>query len=99
MEDHWFMFFEDPWFYVHRSWTGFCIYAVRFDLLGDSGARIAEVQVNRDARQYGSTDDVEDILLLTVLLDDRAGRATEAAWKAYLRHPRKTRDDRRKPRS
>src|SRR5262245_251766 len=87
MEDHWFMFFEEPWFFVHRSWTGFCIYAVRFEIRGDSGAQVAEVQVNRDARQYGGTDDVEDSLLLAVLLDEIVGRATGATWKAYLTHP------------
>lgn len=30
MEDRWFAFFEDPELFVHRSWTGFCIYRVTF---------------------------------------------------------------------
>jgi hypothetical protein len=30
MEDKWFVFYEEPWLYFHRSWTGACIYAVRF---------------------------------------------------------------------
>jgi hypothetical protein len=36
MEDKWFVFYEDPWLYLHRSWTGFCIFKVRFNnsLLG-----------------------------------------------------------------
>src|SRR5262249_61512865 len=25
MEDRWFIYFEDPWLFLHRSWTGFCI--------------------------------------------------------------------------
>ncbi len=29
MEDKWFVFFEDPWLYLHRSWTGFCVFQVR----------------------------------------------------------------------
>jgi hypothetical protein len=97
MEDRRIKYFEQPWFYVHLSWTGFCIYALRLDLLSDSGARISEVQVIRDVGQYGGTDDVEDGLLLAVLLDDLAGRATDTAWKAYEAHARETRDDRRKP--
>ena len=28
MEDKWFAFYEEPWLYLHRSWTGFGIYQV-----------------------------------------------------------------------
>lgn len=31
MEDKWFIYYEEPWLYLHRSWTGFCIYIVRFE--------------------------------------------------------------------
>jgi hypothetical protein len=30
MDDKWFAFFEEPELFVHRSWTGFCIYRVTF---------------------------------------------------------------------
>jgi hypothetical protein len=54
MEDKWFIFYEAPWLFLHRSWTGYCIYAIRFQ---DSaaGAKAVESWVSRDAKQYSET--------------------------------------------
>ena len=82
MEDKWFVFCEDPWLYLHRSWTGFCVYQVRFERTA-SGARTAESLVNRDPKQYRGTDE-RDLLLLPLLLDGYAGRPTEDGWRRYL---------------
>jgi hypothetical protein len=30
MEDKWFIFFEEPWLYFHRSWTGSGVYGAKF---------------------------------------------------------------------
>lgn len=87
MEDKWFAFYEEPWLHLHRSWTGFGIYQVRFESV-DGGSRVAEVLVSRDPEQHMSTDSTRDALLLAVLLDGYAGRDTEAAWEQYMAsHP------------
>jgi len=52
MEDKWFYFMEDDWLYIHRSWTGYCIYQVKIVGDANSGYRVAEVWVNRDEAQY-----------------------------------------------
>jgi hypothetical protein len=83
MEDKWFTFYEEPWLYLHRSWTGFGIYQVRFEQT-DGGGRVVEALVSRDPEQYGSTNSTSDALLLALLLDGYAGRDTEAGWKHYL---------------
>jgi hypothetical protein len=44
MEDKWFIFFEDGWLYLHRSWTGACIYRVRLAPV-DEGCEVAEAWV------------------------------------------------------
>ena len=31
MDYKWFIFFEQDRLYIHRSWTGYCIYIVRFE--------------------------------------------------------------------
>jgi hypothetical protein len=36
MEDKWFVFYEEPWLYLHRSWTGLCIFQVRFELRSEA---------------------------------------------------------------
>jgi hypothetical protein len=56
MEDKWFVFYEEPWLYLHRSWTGYGIYQVRFEPT-DDGARAREAVVNRDTEQYYRADD------------------------------------------
>jgi hypothetical protein len=32
MEEKWFVFWEDPYLYLHRSWTGLLLFRVRFEL-------------------------------------------------------------------
>lgn len=42
MEDKWFAFYEQPYLYLHRSWTGLPTYRLRFQRVG-SGAKVTEV--------------------------------------------------------
>jgi hypothetical protein len=69
MEHKWFILLEDDVLYVHRSWTGFCIYQLS---LAKDGANytVAEVFANRDPSQYSATDDVYDEKLLAFLIDN-----------------------------
>jgi hypothetical protein len=30
IDDHWFIFYEKDRLYIHRSWTGYCIFIVQF---------------------------------------------------------------------
>jgi hypothetical protein len=68
MEDKWFVFHEDGWLYLHRSWTGRCIYAVRLRPEGD-GSAVEETWVNRAPEQYARTDVGYDVQLLAFLVD------------------------------
>jgi 8-oxo-dGTP diphosphatase len=31
MEEKWFIYFEESQLYIHRSWSGICLYIVKFD--------------------------------------------------------------------
>jgi hypothetical protein len=68
MEDRWFIYYESGWLYLHRSWTGFCIYKVRFEPCNDKMSAI-ETIVNRDPAQYSETSDARDVEFLGRLLD------------------------------
>lgn len=68
MEDRWFSYYEDGKLYIHRSWSGFCIYVVTFG----SFFNIHRVTVNRNEDQYSNTDIAEDKELLNHLLDNLA---------------------------
>lgn len=67
-EDKWFVYWDDDTLYFHRSWTGFCIYVVRFASDGDS-YRMTEATVNRDSQQYSATDDPKDAKMISYLID------------------------------
>lgn len=64
MDDKWFWYMENNTFYVHRSWTGYCIYKIDF-----SQDNHHKVTINRDPRQYKRININEDKELLNKLLN------------------------------
>ena len=61
MEEKWFIYFDDSEskLYMHRSWTGYCMYIVNFEERGDKFVATTAI-VNRDSSQYTCTDNDED---------------------------------------
>jgi hypothetical protein len=68
MEDKWFIYWQDDTLYFHRSWTGFCIYVVRFQRDGDFW-RMIEADVNRDPDQYQGDDEDRERAMISYLID------------------------------
>lgn len=68
MEDKWFLYWQDDALHFHRSWTGICIYIVRFEVDGES-CRMTEADVNREPDQYGETNDDYDAAMISYLID------------------------------
>lgn len=68
MEDKWFVYFEKDVLYFHRSWSGVCIYEVRFHV-DSHGYRMIEADVNRDPSEYAQTNDQFDARLISYLID------------------------------
>lgn len=68
MEDKWFVFFENDKIYFHRSWTGFCIFEVELQSVGENYS-IKSVWVNRDISQNEETDDEFELQTLSFLID------------------------------
>src|SRR6476646_5417355 len=75
MEDKWFIFYESPWLYLHRSWTGLFVFKVRFEPVA-AGMAIAEALVNHDPHQYTEIEREHDIAILRTLLDSCISRNT-----------------------
>jgi hypothetical protein len=84
MEGKWFIYYDAPWLYLHRSWTGYCIYKVRFQET-PTGFEAAELLVNREKSQHEETDDETDARLLKILLDSRAGRDVRQQMIEHIR--------------
>jgi len=68
MEDKWFIYWENDTLYFHRSWTGICVYIVRFAAERD-GYRMVEADLNRDPEQYNETSDNRDAKMISYLID------------------------------
>ncbi len=66
MEDKWYVVWHDEALWLHRSWTGTCIYRVRFAAKGE-GFAVSEVLANRDPTQYHADDAQEPGRLDNVL--------------------------------
>jgi hypothetical protein len=68
MDDKWFMFTEEDTLYVHRSWTGYCIYQLTL-IREATNYAVGEAFVSRDENRYSGGDDPYDEKLLMFLID------------------------------
>src|ERR1700719_1930333 len=70
MEDKWFIFFEAPCLFFHRSWTGDCIFQLHLQS-DEHGYIVAEAWVNRNSQQFNSGGPAREIQLLSKLVRAR----------------------------
>ena len=68
MEDKWLMFTEEDTLYIHRSWTGYCIYRLRL-IKEATNYVVGEAFANRDESQYSGGDDSYDEKMAVFLID------------------------------
>lgn len=68
MEDKWFIYWTDGLLSFHRSWTGACIYQVRFVAEPDGCARAVEATVNREPGQYRGFEDAREAEMVRTLI-------------------------------
>jgi len=67
MEDKWFVFWEADSLFLHRSWTGFCVYRVEFQRSGDR-FDIAQATVAANSEQYRRGSDRHEAAVLDFLI-------------------------------
>ena len=68
MEDRWFILFDEEWLLFYRSWTGLCIYGLKFESFPE-GMRVVDSWVNCDPSQYLPIDRGLEHALLDRLID------------------------------
>lgn len=68
MEDKWFIYWKNDVLFFHRSWTGFCIYIVRFVVKGDR-CKMIEADVNQDPNQYKEAINEREAEMISYLVD------------------------------
>ena len=68
MDDKWFIYFENGWLNFHRSWTGNCIYRLRFEPSGERYL-VVEAWVNRSPAEYRVANDEDDRQVVRFLIE------------------------------
>lgn len=86
MEDKWFMHYENSKLFIHRNWTGYCIYVVDISESGELKAI-----VNRNSEQYKENDIERDKIQLNILINGLIRRNGENArlMKSYIERAKK----------
>ncbi len=67
MGDKWFIYYQDDRLYLHRSWTGYCVYIVRF-VFEEDRFHMIEAVLNRESTQYSQTHDGYDAKMIVYLI-------------------------------
>ena len=84
MEDKMFIYFEEDTLYIHRSWTGFCIYILEFPKDFQKSKRFSVI-VNRNVKQHLETDIEKDKIMITILINQLVNRfGNGELMKQYL---------------
>ncbi|WP_323181897.1 hypothetical protein [Streptomyces sp. NBC_01408] len=68
MDEKWNVFAEEDVLFMHRSWTGHCVYAVSFALTPGGGRKIASALVEADGKRYRSPGDDYECLMLELVI-------------------------------
>jgi hypothetical protein len=69
MEDKWFIYYEEPHLFLHRSWTGKPIYRVTLRT-GPTGAEVTEVLLSKDTPERARFDLDYQVRLLDFLVSN-----------------------------
>lgn len=77
MEDHWFALVERDRLYMHRSWTGLCVFVARLEQSG-AGARLRDVEVTADRRSYRPITPYDEAVRFAFLVDHLLLRRRDA---------------------
>ena len=67
-EDRWFIYWDEGDLFMHRAWTGVCVYVARFEP-GDDGWRMVRIAVNQDPGECNPADDDFEAALAQFLID------------------------------
>lgn len=88
MEDKWFMYYEDNHLFIHRSWTGYCIYIIDFSENGK-----LKITVNRNPEQYKEESIENDRIMVNILINQLVHQNGENAKLMKLYLDRKNKKD------
>jgi hypothetical protein len=67
MDEKWFIFFEQPFLFFHRSWTGRLIYRLEMDADATS-TRVKDARVVDDPELYRRQSDEYEVNLISFLI-------------------------------
>lgn len=84
MDEKWNVDFEEPYLFIRRSWTGFCLFKIKIERVDDIYV-VVEAFANRNKKEYKETLDERDSMLATIKVDQVAGRDVREQWDKYIK--------------
>ena len=69
MEDKWFIFYEEPHLFLHRSWTGRPVFRLALRI-GPTGAEVGEALLSNDIPEKARFDSDYQVRLLDFLVSN-----------------------------
>jgi hypothetical protein len=69
MEDKWFIYYEEPYLFLHRSWTGMPVYRLTFRGISD-GAEVTEALWSKEIADRVSSSSDYEVRLLDFLVSN-----------------------------
>ncbi|MHA1912677.1 MAG: hypothetical protein ACTSYA_13400 [Candidatus Kariarchaeaceae archaeon] len=71
MDDKWFIYYESPLLFFHRSWNGVCVFQLKIEPINDCFL-ISEAWFTQDDDQFNVGNDLAFVIdLINALIDDR----------------------------
>ena len=82
-EDHWFMYCDDEYIRIFRSWAGMCMYEARYRE-ENGGFVIEHIVINHELAAFGVNGVTPAIMLFKYLLTAVIGGDSNSAWQDYV---------------
>ena len=74
MEQKWFIFYENDWIYLHRAWTGYCIYKLKIKQVEKNEFSFYQLWIDCDKAISQDPNDEANILFVNSLLNSLSKR-------------------------
>ena len=82
-EDHWFMYLDDEYIHIYRSWTGICAFEAHYKPM-ERGYLVDRLKINHALAEFGVNGNDAGLSLFKYLIIAAIGGNAESAWMDYV---------------
>ena len=82
-EDHWFMYCDEEYIRIYRSWTGICAFEAHYKST-ERGYLVDRLRINHALAEFGVNGNDAGLSLFKYLIIAAIGGDAESAWMDYV---------------